>query len=82
MFAGQPVALILADTEAQAADAAALLDVDYEMLDAVEDAEAALANAVREAAGVRVTELPVTAEAVWRLRQAQAVGGTPDRSSE
>ncbi|BBN96357.1 xanthine dehydrogenase [Deinococcus grandis] len=82
VFAGQPVALILADTEAQAADAAALLDVDYEMLDAVEDAEAALANAVREAAGVRVTELPVTAEAVWRLRQAQAVGGTPDRSSE
>ncbi|GGN36851.1 hypothetical protein [Deinococcus daejeonensis] len=82
VFAGQPVALILADTEAQAADAAALLDVDHEALDALEDAEAALANAVREAAGVRMTELPVTAKAVWRLRQAQAVGGTPDQLSE
>ncbi|WP_235910385.1 xanthine dehydrogenase family protein molybdopterin-binding subunit [Deinococcus kurensis] len=44
VFAGQPVALILADTEAQAADAAALLDVDYEVLDAVEDGEAALSD--------------------------------------
>ncbi|MHA0042635.1 hypothetical protein [Deinococcus sp. PEB2-63] len=48
----------------------------------MEDAEAALANAVREAAGVRVTELPVTAEAVWRLRRAQGVGSTTDHPSE
>lgn len=44
VFAGQPVAVIVADTEAQAADAAALLDVDYEVLDAVEDHDAALAD--------------------------------------
>lgn len=29
---------------------------------------AALANAVRDAAGVRLTELPITAEALWRAR--------------
>ena len=31
---------------------------------------AAVANAVRDATGVRVTELPVTSEALWRLMQA------------
>ena len=32
---------------------------------------AAIANAVRDATGVRVTELPVTSEALWRLMQAK-----------
>ncbi|GMA15361.1 xanthine dehydrogenase family protein molybdopterin-binding subunit (plasmid) [Deinococcus metallilatus] len=33
---------------------------------------AAVANAIRDAAGVRVTELPVTSEALWRLMQGRA----------
>jgi len=41
-FVGDPVAVVIAETEAQAADAAALVDVDYEPLDAVIDMEAAL----------------------------------------
>ncbi len=32
---------------------------------------AAVANAIRDAVGVRVTELPVTAETVWRLMQSR-----------
>ncbi len=43
-FAGQPVAVVVADTEAQAADAAALLDIDYEVLDSVDDAEQAMTD--------------------------------------
>ncbi len=43
VFAGQPVAVVVAETEAQAADAAALLEVEYEPLPAVVDARAALA---------------------------------------
>jgi len=41
---GQPVAAVVADDRATAADAAALVDVEYEVLDAVADAEAALAE--------------------------------------
>ena len=36
-YAGQPVAAVLATSEAQAADAAALVEVDYELLSAVVD---------------------------------------------
>ncbi|HLH71550.1 MAG TPA: xanthine dehydrogenase family protein molybdopterin-binding subunit [Candidatus Dormibacteraeota bacterium] len=36
-YAGQPVAAVVAETEAQAADAAALVQVDYEVLPAVID---------------------------------------------
>lgn len=42
MFAGQPVALVLAESEAVAADAAALLEVDYEARPSVNDAGQAL----------------------------------------
>src|SRR5579875_1107391 len=42
VFPGQPVAAVVAETEALAADAAALVRVDYEPLPAVVDAEAAL----------------------------------------
>ncbi|HZR99737.1 MAG TPA: xanthine dehydrogenase family protein molybdopterin-binding subunit, partial [Chloroflexota bacterium] len=41
---GQPVAAVVADDRATAVDAAALVDVEYEVLDAVADAEAALAD--------------------------------------
>jgi aerobic carbon-monoxide dehydrogenase large subunit len=42
-FVGEPVALVVAETRAQAVDAAELVDVDYDELDAVSDMEAALA---------------------------------------
>src|SRR5262245_47069605 len=42
VFAGQPVALVIAETEAAAEDGAELVVVDYEPLDAVVDVEAAM----------------------------------------
>ena len=42
-FVGEPVALVVAETRAQAVDAAELVDVDYDELGAVSDMEAALA---------------------------------------
>lgn len=42
VFAGQPVALVVAESEAAAADGAELVVVDYEPLDAVVDLEAAM----------------------------------------
>ncbi|HEY5871772.1 MAG TPA: hypothetical protein VIT46_00935, partial [Gaiellaceae bacterium] len=42
VFAGQPVALVVAETEAAAADGAELVVVDYEPLEAVVDLEAAM----------------------------------------
>jgi carbon-monoxide dehydrogenase large subunit len=41
-FVGDPVALVVAETRAQAVDAAELVDVDYDELPAVVDVEAAL----------------------------------------
>jgi carbon-monoxide dehydrogenase large subunit len=43
-FVGEPVALVVAETRAQAVDAAELVDVDYDDLPAVADMEAALAG--------------------------------------
>jgi aerobic carbon-monoxide dehydrogenase large subunit len=43
-FVGDPVALVVAETRAQAMDAAELVDVDYDGLPAVSDIEAALAD--------------------------------------
>ncbi|HET6166866.1 MAG TPA: xanthine dehydrogenase family protein molybdopterin-binding subunit [Marmoricola sp.] len=43
-YAGDPVALVVAETRAQAVDAAELVDVDYDDLPAVTDMEAALAE--------------------------------------
>ncbi len=43
VFAGQPVALVVAETEAAAADGAELVVVDYESLPPVIDVEAAMA---------------------------------------
>ena len=42
-FVGDPVALVVAETRAQAVDAAELVDVDYDALPAVVDPEDALA---------------------------------------
>ncbi len=44
MFAGQPVAVVVASSEAAAADAAALIDIDYEVLQSVDDAEQAMTD--------------------------------------
>jgi len=41
-YQGDPVAMVVAETKAQAADAAQLIEVDYEQLPAVSDLEAAL----------------------------------------
>ncbi|MGI9155420.1 MAG: xanthine dehydrogenase family protein molybdopterin-binding subunit [Marmoricola sp.] len=43
-YVGDPVALVVAETRAQAVDAAELVDVDYEELPVVADMEAALAD--------------------------------------
>jgi aerobic carbon-monoxide dehydrogenase large subunit len=43
-FVGDPVALVVAETRAQAVDAAELVDVDYDDLPAVTDVEAAVAE--------------------------------------
>ncbi len=42
-FVGDPVALVVAETRAQAVDAAELVDVDYDLLEVVVDMEEALA---------------------------------------
>jgi aerobic carbon-monoxide dehydrogenase large subunit len=42
-YVGDPVALVIAETRAQAVDAAELVDVDYDLLDVVVDMEEALA---------------------------------------
>ncbi len=42
-YVGDPVALVVAETRAQAVDAAELVDVDYDLLDAVIDMEESLA---------------------------------------
>jgi carbon-monoxide dehydrogenase large subunit len=41
IYAGQPVAMVVAETEAQAEDAAGLVDVQLEPLEPVVDLEAA-----------------------------------------
>ncbi|WP_295699515.1 xanthine dehydrogenase family protein molybdopterin-binding subunit [Lapillicoccus sp.] len=43
-FVGEPVAIVIAETKAQAVDAAELVDVDYDTLPVVVDMEAALAE--------------------------------------
>ncbi|MGB1161565.1 MAG: xanthine dehydrogenase family protein molybdopterin-binding subunit, partial [Alphaproteobacteria bacterium] len=43
-FAGEPVAIIVAETQSQAEEAAELLEVDYDVMDAVTDLESALAE--------------------------------------
>jgi len=52
-FVGEPVALVIAETRAQAVDAAELVDVDYEPLAVVADMEAAL----KEGAPLQFEEL-------------------------
>lgn len=42
VFQGEPVAIVVAETRQQAADAAELVDIDWEQLPAVEDLESAL----------------------------------------
>ncbi|MEW6420726.1 MAG: xanthine dehydrogenase family protein molybdopterin-binding subunit [Deinococcota bacterium] len=44
VFAGQPVAVVVAASEAQAQDAAGQLEIDYEVLESVDDATQALAD--------------------------------------
>lgn len=57
LFQGEPVAAVAAESAALAEDAAQLIDVEYEMLDAVVDAEDALGDrsVLHEAAGTNRT---------------------------
>ena len=55
VWSGQPVALVIAETEAAAEDAAGLVFVDAEPLPAIVDLEAALAQ---DAIAARLTEAP------------------------
>ncbi len=56
-YQGEPVAAVVAESPAVAADAAELAEVDYEPLDVVVDAERALEDAtiIHESAGTNVT---------------------------
>jgi CO/xanthine dehydrogenase Mo-binding subunit len=77
VFSGQPVVVVVAETEAIAADAAALVDVDYEPLPAVVDPLAALdpaAPAVLPESGSRPdpTRPNVTDRSVMELGDADA----------
>jgi 2-furoyl-CoA dehydrogenase large subunit len=57
IYQGEPVAAVAADTPAAAMDAAQLIDIDYDMLDAVIDPEEALSDqvVVHEDAGTNRT---------------------------
>ncbi len=59
IFVGQPVAVVLAETPAAAADGADLVEVDYEPLDAVTNMDAALAD---DATIIWPTGIPTGAE--------------------
>jgi CO/xanthine dehydrogenase Mo-binding subunit len=59
LFAGQIVALVLAENDAAAQDAAALVEVDYEPLDAVISLDRALDS---DSPRVRLTELVISDE--------------------
>lgn len=73
VWAGQPVALVVAESEAAAEDGAALVDVDTEWLEPVLDLEAALAD---DAPAARLT-----ARAGEDESAASAHGGAGDGSS-
>jgi carbon-monoxide dehydrogenase large subunit len=63
-FAGDGVAVVIAETRALAKDAAALVDVDYDPLDAVTDVEAAVA----EGAPLVHDEFPDNGCYTWSLQ--------------
>ena len=68
-FAGEPVALIVAETQAQALDAAELVEVDYEPLTAVTTGAAALAAG----APVIADEVPGNVCLDWRTGDSAGV---------
>ncbi|TAJ83484.1 xanthine dehydrogenase family protein molybdopterin-binding subunit [Reyranella sp.] len=61
-FAGEPVALVVAENKAQALDAAELIDVDYEALPAITTAEAARASGAPQLAA----EIPANTCLDWQ----------------
>ena len=61
-FAGEPVALVVAETMAQALDAAELIDVDYEALPAITTATAARASGAPQLAA----EIPANTCLDWQ----------------
>ena len=68
-FAGEPVVLIVAETKAQALDAAELIEIGYTALPAVTDADAARADGAPEVA----EEVPGNLCVNWRTGDAAAV---------
>lgn len=61
-FVGEPVALVVAETKAQALDAAELIEVDYEALPAITTAEAARASDAPQLSA----EIPANTCLDWR----------------
>ncbi len=72
LHAGEPVALVVAETRAEAQDAAELVEVDYEVLDSVTD----LRQAVAPGAPQLFAEAPGNIALDW------ALGGEPDNRRE
>lgn len=74
-YVGDPVALLVAETPAQAKDAAELVRVDYELLPSVTSTAASgpgsppVMNALAPL-GIREFDMPATSERVWRAIQA------------
>lgn len=59
---GEPVAVVIAETQAQATDAAEAVFVDYDGLDAVADIEAAMASGAPVLARTRDDNIAITAQ--------------------
>lgn len=78
LFAGHPVALVVAESEAAAEDGAELVSVDYEPLPAVLDMEAAMAP---DAPPARV-EAPVEDDSDVGAAHAAVGGGEEEESAE
>jgi len=76
-FAGEPVALIVAETQAQALDAAELVEVDYEPLAAVTTGEAARAAG----APVIADEVPGNVCLDWRTGDSAGVAAAFARAA-
>ncbi len=68
-FAGEPVALVVAETKAHALDAAELIDVDYEVLPAITTATAARASGAPQLAA----EIPANTCLDWQTGDVAAV---------
>ena len=74
-FIGEKVAAIAAESPELAEKAANLIEVEYDELRAVFDPAEAIANAVYDAIGIQIRDLPITSEKIYsalKERRAQS----------